>query len=77
MTTLNLDEAQARLREIVSALEPGEEVILTDDGQSLAKLVKTEPEPTSWPCKAGSAKDKILWNSPDFDDPLEEFEEYM
>ena len=77
MTTLDLDEAQARLREIVSALRPGDEVILTENGQPLAKLVKTEPGPTSWPCKAGSAKDKILWISPDFDAPLEEFEEYM
>ena len=77
MTTLNLDEAQAQLRMIVSALQPGDEVVLTDNGHELAKLVKTEPQPTSWPCKAGSAKDKILWISPDFDDPLEEFEEYM
>ena len=75
MTTLNLDEAQAQLREIVARLQPGEEIILTDNGQPLAKLVKTER--TSWPCKAGSAKDKILWISPDFDAPLEEFEEYM
>ena len=37
----------------------------------------TEAEGTQRPRKAGSAKDKILWISPDFDDPLEEFEEYM
>ena len=75
MTTLNLDEAQAHLREIVARLQPGEEIILTDNGQPLAKLVRTER--TSWPCKAGSAKDKILWISPDFDAPMEEFEEWM
>jgi antitoxin (DNA-binding transcriptional repressor) of toxin-antitoxin stability system len=72
---LNLDEAQAHLREIVAGLQPGEEVVLTDNGQPLAKLVKTGR--TSWPCKAGSAKDKILWIAPDFDAPLEEFKEYM
>jgi antitoxin (DNA-binding transcriptional repressor) of toxin-antitoxin stability system len=75
MPTLNLDDVQAHLREIVIALQPGEEVVLTDNGQPLAKLVRTER--TSWPCKAGSAKDKILWIAPDFDAPLEEFKEYM
>jgi antitoxin (DNA-binding transcriptional repressor) of toxin-antitoxin stability system len=75
MPTLNLDDAQAHLREIVTNLQPGEEVVLTDNGQPLAKLVRTER--TSWPCKAGSAKDKILWIAPDFDAPLEEFKEYM
>jgi antitoxin (DNA-binding transcriptional repressor) of toxin-antitoxin stability system len=74
MATLTLDDAQAHLREILDALEPGAEVVLTDHGQQLAKLVKMGR--TSWPCKAGSAKDKILWIPPDFDAPLEEFKEY-
>jgi antitoxin (DNA-binding transcriptional repressor) of toxin-antitoxin stability system len=75
MLTLNLDDAQARLREILAGLQPGEEIVLTDNGQPLAKLVKTER--TSWPCEPGSAKDSIHWISPDFDAPLEEFKEYM
>ncbi len=75
MPTVDLDEARARLREIVAGLQPGEEVVLTDNGKPLAKLVKTGR--TSWPCKAGSAKGKILWIAPDFDAPLEEFREYM
>jgi antitoxin (DNA-binding transcriptional repressor) of toxin-antitoxin stability system len=72
---MNLDDAQAHLREIVSRLQPGEEVVLTDNGQPLAKLVRTER--TTWPCKAGSARGKILYIAPDFDAPLEEFKEYM
>ena len=75
MSTMNLDEAQARLREIVASLQPGEEVVLTDNGQPLAKLVKTVR--TSWPCKAGSAKGKLIYIAPDFDAPLEEFKEYV
>ena len=49
--------------------------MLTDNGQPLARLVRAER--TSWPCKAGSAKDKVLWIAPDFDAPLDEFKEYM
>ena len=75
MTTRSLEEAQAHLRDIVHELQPGEEIVLTDNGLPLAKLVRTER--TSWPCKAGSAKDKILWIAPDFDAPLEDFREYM
>jgi antitoxin (DNA-binding transcriptional repressor) of toxin-antitoxin stability system len=75
MSMLNLDHVQAHLREIVTSLQPGEEVVLTENGEPLAKLVKMER--TSWPCQAGSAKDKILWIAPDFDAPLEEFKEYM
>jgi antitoxin (DNA-binding transcriptional repressor) of toxin-antitoxin stability system len=71
MTTMSLDEARTRLREIVDTMQPGEEVVLTENGQPLAKLVRTRR--TSWPCKAGSAKDKILWIAPDFDAPLEDF----
>jgi hypothetical protein len=33
-------------------------------------------EQVSWPCRAGTASDKILWIAPDFDAPLEEFKEY-
>lgn len=75
MSTLNVDEAQTRLREVIAGLQPGEEILLTDDGRPLARLVKASR--TSWPCKAGSAKDKILYIAPDFDAPLEEFKEYM
>jgi antitoxin (DNA-binding transcriptional repressor) of toxin-antitoxin stability system len=59
----------------VASLQPGEEVVLTENGQPIAKLVKTAR--TSWPCKAGSAKDAIHWIAPDFDAPLDEFKEYM
>ena len=75
MPTVSLDDAQSRLREIVTALQPGEEVVLTDNGQPLARLVRAERD--SWPCKAGSAKDSILWIAPDFDAPLDELKEYM
>jgi len=70
-----LDDAQVRLRETVNKLQPGEEVILIDNGEALAKLVRTER--TSWPCKAGSAKETIPWMAPDFDATLEQFKEYM
>lgn len=75
MPTLTIQEAQAQLPELIHHLSPGEEVVITENDQPIAKLVIAEPK-KQWPCKAGSAKGKI-WIAPDFDEPLEEFKEYM
>jgi antitoxin (DNA-binding transcriptional repressor) of toxin-antitoxin stability system len=63
------------LGQLISDLNPGEELVIAQQGQPVAKLVRSER--TSWPCRAGSAADKILWIAPDFDEPLDDFEEYM
>lgn len=75
MSTVTLEQARQELPDLISRLSPGEEVVIADQGQPVARLVRSER--TSWPCQAGSAKDKILWIAPDFDEPLEEFKEYM
>jgi hypothetical protein len=36
----------------------------------------TRAAPSSWPCKAGSAKDTKHWMASDFDAPLDDFREY-
>ncbi|MCY2966684.1 MAG: type II toxin-antitoxin system prevent-host-death family antitoxin [Planctomycetota bacterium] len=74
MPTVTIEEAQAQLPELLEKLQPGEEITITDHGQPLAQVKKAER--TSWPCKAGSARGKI-YLAPDFDAPLEEFQEYM
>lgn len=75
MATLTIQEAQAQLADLIHRLTPGEEVVITENNQPVAKLARTEPKP-EWPCKAGSAKGKI-WMAPDFDAPLDDFKEYM
>ena len=75
MPTVTLEEAHAKLPELIEHLQPGEELAITKQGQLLAQVKKAGP--TSWPCQAGTAKDSILWIAPDFDAPLEDFREYM
>ena len=75
MTTITIQEAQSKLPDLIHQLAPGDEVVITENDQPVAKLVISEPK-KQWPCKAGSAKGKI-WMAPDFDEPLEEFKEYM
>ena len=74
MATVNLDDAKAHLCEIISGLNPGEQLVIVQDGEPLATLTRTPPQ--QWPCNAGSAKDTKHWMAADFDAPLEEFREY-
>ena len=75
MATVNVDDAQAHLRQLIAGLNPGEQLIIVQTGEPIATLVRTRAR--QWPCKAGSAKDTSHWMAPDFDAPLEEFREYM
>jgi len=75
MPTVNIDDAKAHLREIIAGLNPGEQLIITQDGEPIATLTRSRL--LQWPCKAGSAKNTTHWMAPDFDAPLEDFREYM
>jgi antitoxin (DNA-binding transcriptional repressor) of toxin-antitoxin stability system len=75
MPTMNLDDVQSHLQEVIEGLIPGEPLVITKDGEPVATLTRN-PQKT-WPCKAGSAKTQIYWMAPDFNEPLEEFREYM
>ncbi len=75
MVSVTIQEAQAQLLDLIHRLNVGDEVVITENDQPVAKLARTEPQ-EQWPCKAGSAKGKI-WMAPDFDAPLEDFKEYM
>ena len=43
MQTVTLSDAQARLRDIVGKLYPGEEIILTQDEKPVARLLPLAP----------------------------------
>ena len=75
MSSLNIQDAQTHLPQIVAGRKPDEVLLITQDGQPLTIL--TRAVRTSWPCKAGSARDTNHWMAPDFDAPLDDFKEYM
>ena len=75
MTAVTLEEAQAKLPELLAQLQPGEQLTITAEGKPVAEVKKTQR--TSWPCQAGTAKDRVLWMAPDFNAPLDDFKEYM
>lgn len=75
MMTVTILEAQAQLLDLIHRLRDGDEVVITENDQPVARLARTEPK-KQWPCKAGTAKGKIRMAA-DFDSPLEDFKEYM
>ena len=75
MSSVTLEEASTNLAQLLQRLQPGEEILITDQGQPMAQLKKAGPN--SWPCKAGSYRKADFWMAPDFDAPLQEFREYM
>jgi len=75
MASVTIEEAQAKLPQLIEGMNPGEEVVITKAGQPWAQVKKTER--TSWPCQAGSYRKAEFWLAPDFDAPLDDFKEYM
>lgn len=77
MTTITIQEARDRLSELIHRLTPGEEVIITENDQPVARLTLAAPpsEPRKVP-KLGTLRGTVL-SMEHFDDPLEDFQEYM
>lgn len=71
---MTLQAAQEKLPELIRAHAPGEELRITVDGETVAKLV-TLPKPPREPRKLGTMRGTVL-SMENFDDPLDEFEEY-
>jgi prevent-host-death family protein len=71
---IDLNHAPAQLRDLVRQAARGEDVILTEAGQPVAKIIPISH--AMGPREFGSARGLIHMDD-DFDDPLEEFENYM
>jgi antitoxin (DNA-binding transcriptional repressor) of toxin-antitoxin stability system len=74
MQKIALKEAKKKLAEIIGLVAIGEDIIITKEDGSAYKIVpvpKTKPYP-----KFGSAKG-LVEMSDDFDEPLEDFEDYI
>jgi hypothetical protein len=63
------------LTPIVESMVPGEEIVLTLNGEP--KAVVTKAIQNSWPCQPGTAQNPNNWMAPDFDAPVDDFADYM
>jgi len=77
MSTITVEEAKARLPELIQRLNPGEEVVITEGDRPVARLVAAEATPQHRKVpRLGTLRGTVL-SMEHFDDPLEDFEEYM
>jgi antitoxin (DNA-binding transcriptional repressor) of toxin-antitoxin stability system len=74
-TTVTLEEATARLPQLIDGLTPGDSVVITKNAQIVAKLVFEQNSGAQRP-PPGMGKGSVLYMAPDFDGPMEEFKEY-
>ncbi len=65
-------EAKSNLSKMIQKALDGEEVVITRNGAEMVKLVPVKKKKKSW---IGMYKGQIKIHD-NFDDPLEEFEEY-
>ena len=70
--TVTLEEAQAHLAELISKLVPGEEVVITDNQQPVARLLPVQTQALR---ELGTMRGSVKYIAPDFDAPLDDFQE--
>lgn len=74
MHQIELDKAKAQLDVLLQTALDGEEILITHNEEPVLRLVPIRK--SSHRRKAGSAKG-LLTITEDFDEPLEDFREYM
>ncbi len=77
MTTISIEEAQAKLVDLIHRLHSGDEVVITENDRPVARLVPTTTERLRKPRQPGLLRGSVVYMAPDFDAPLEDFGDYM
>ncbi len=72
---VNIHEAKTQLSKLIQAALDGKQVVIAKGNKPVVRL-EVMPEAQS-NRKIGSAKDLILSMAEDFDEPLDDFREYM
>lgn len=75
MATISLKEAQDKLSELIRQLNPGDELVITENDNPVARILPTAA--ARGERKLGTMRGTVLHMAPDFDAPLDAFGEYM
>ena len=77
MTSVSIQEAQAKLPDLVHGLALGEEVVIVENNLPVARIVSAAGQPMRLPRRPGTLRGTVLFMAPDFDAPLDDFKEYV
>ena len=75
MKTIDINQALTQISKLIEKAVGGEEIIITKNNQPMVKLVSLQPLPKRPPL-FGSDRG-LISISDDFDEPLEDFKDYM
>jgi prevent-host-death family protein len=75
MKTIDINQALSQILFLIEKAVDGEEIIITKNNQPIVKLVSLQPLPKRPPL-FGSDQGLISITN-DYDEPLEEFKDYM
>jgi antitoxin (DNA-binding transcriptional repressor) of toxin-antitoxin stability system len=65
----SIEEVQSNFRALIERLEPGNEIVITDNQQPIAKIISSRSSATPPPAP-GLGKGSVLYMAPDFDAPM-------
>ena len=77
MTTISIEDAQAKLADLIRGLLLGDELIITDGSHPVARLTITNGTHVSIARKPGTLRGTVTYIAPDFDALLDDFKDYM
>ena len=76
MSRVSIEEARAKLSELIHELHPGDEVVITEGERPVARLLPATA-PARKARQLGTLRGTVKYVAPDFDAPLEGFKDYM
>ncbi|MCM0588772.1 MAG: type II toxin-antitoxin system Phd/YefM family antitoxin [Gloeotrichia echinulata DVL01] len=75
MKTIDINLALPQISLLIEKAVDGEEIIITKNNQPIVKLVSLQPLPTRPPLFGSDVG--LISITDDFDEPLEDFKDYM
>ncbi len=76
MPPISIKEAQENLPELIRDLTPGDQLWITEDDKPVARLLPVQAG-TKKQRQPGGLRGSVIYMASDFDEPLEDFKEYM
>jgi len=77
MTQVSIQEAENQLPRLIQIAHQGDDVIITSNSKPVARLISIPEDPLQKPRARFGSGQGIFRMEPGFDEPLEDFKEYM
>lgn len=82
MQTINILDLAPQIRELINQIQVGQDLLITADDHTVAKITRVngttvEPVPAKRKRRRAGTAQGNFWMAPDFNEPLEDFAEYM